>query len=353
MKLQLFLFLSILVLAASYPAQAHHAANANFIVTESTEIEGYVKEFSFKNPHVTIIVTATDEDGNEKEWIATGPAVSPFRSIWGWTEDMLEEGQYVRLIGRKARFGGPMILMEREDIEAGSLHEIDPVDGSIVRVLYGEAAARPAPVAAIPATLPNGLPNLSGSWRGGGGGGPGSNPWAGMKLNAAGQTYQNNYDPGTMDLAYTECAPQGLIRMVTNGQRLGITQHDDYLLIDQELDGSQRIVYLDGREPATNELTPLGHSVGRYEGDTLIIETNQLLGGPTGPRGNVLTDQVTVVERYTRADSGEESALQLEVSISDPGHLAEPWVSSLRKTLTADTEFVVADCRVPVLTSSD
>jgi hypothetical protein len=246
-----------------------------------------------------------------------------------------------------------MILMEREDIEAGSLLEISPVDGSIVRVLYGDAPEPAPPVASIPLTLANGLPNFSGSWRGGSRGGPGSNPWAGIKLNEAGQTYQDNFDPGTMDLAYTECAPQGLIRMVYAGQRLGITQHDDYLLIDQETDGSQRIIYLDGREPTSNELTPMGHSVGRYEGDTLIVETDRLLGGPTGPRGNVLTDQVTVLETYRRADSGTESAVQLEVSITDPGHLSEPWVSSLRKTLTADSEFVVADCRIPVLTDPD
>jgi hypothetical protein len=125
MKNRIFLPIAMLLITIMSPVQAHHAATATFDTSQTTEIEGYVKEFSFRNPHITIRLAVTDENGVEKDWVATAPAVAGFRR-WGWTQDMLEEGQYVRLVGRASRFGRPMILIERGDIEGGKLLELNP-----------------------------------------------------------------------------------------------------------------------------------------------------------------------------------------------------------------------------------
>ena len=85
-------FFAILIAALiACPAHAHHAATASFIRSESVEIEGYIKEFRFINPHVTIVLMVTDDKGAVREWVATAPAVAGFRR-WGWTRNMLEEG---------------------------------------------------------------------------------------------------------------------------------------------------------------------------------------------------------------------------------------------------------------------
>ena len=94
----------------SFPANAHHAASAAFITTETVEIEGYVDEFVFKNPHVNIIMTVVD-NGNATPWMVTAPATAAMRR-WGWTEDTLQEGQFIRVHGNPSRDGGSMILLE-------------------------------------------------------------------------------------------------------------------------------------------------------------------------------------------------------------------------------------------------
>jgi hypothetical protein len=337
-----------LVIASS--AHAHHAATATFITTESTEIEGYVTEFRFANPHVTIKLMVTDDSGVEREWMATAPAVAGFRR-WGWTRDMLEEGQYVRLAGRKARHDGPMILIERADIEGGSLLELDPSDGSLVRILEGPKPNQtPDDLVIPPLELDDGRPNLSGTWLAAA---PGSGPARTFPtLSVVGQALQDNFD-AKLDPAFTHCAPPGLVRSLTGIQSVRVTQNDDYVLLEQEGDSSRRLVYLDGRAAKSSEKSRLGNSAARYEGDALIIETTQLLGNTTSGAGNELSDRMTTIERYERADNADHAALQMTLTISDPKHLDDVWEAQWRKLQTHDYTFAETDCQLPVLASAD
>jgi hypothetical protein len=98
---------------------------------------------------------------------------------------------------------------------------------------------------------------------------------------------------------------------------------------------SWRVVYMDGRpHPPANELRPtyLGHSIGRWDGDTLVIDTvgfneKQWLVGayPT-------TEQLHLIERISRPDL---RTLSYEVTIDDPGVYTRPW--SGKWTITATT----------------
>ena len=350
MKTRIFLPIVLLLITAICPVQAHHAAAATFDTFQTTEIEGYVKEFSFRNPHITIRLAVTDENGAESEWVATAPAVAGFRR-WGWTDAMLEEGQYVRLVGRASRLGRPMILIERADIEGGKLLELNPTDGSLVRILEGPKPDQ-TPDLTIPAlTLADGLPNLSGTFLAlaPGSGGPRENP----QFNADGQALQEAFDPATDDIAFTECAVRGYIRGVAANQSVRITQKEDYVLIEQEGDSSQKLIYLDARAASSDEHTLRGHSTARYDGDTLVVNTTQLLAGLTNGRGNALSNQVTIEERYRRADDEEHAALELNVTFTDPGHLTAPWHAGWRKLMVTDYQFAETECQLPVLANSN
>jgi hypothetical protein len=340
---------TLIVMIAS-SANAHHAASATFITTESTEIEGYITEFRFVNPHVTIKLMVADENGEQREWIATAPAVAGFRR-WGWTKEMLEEGQFVRLVGRKARHDGPMILIERADIEGGSLLELDPSDRSLVRILEGPKPDQTPADLIIPSLkLVDGRPNLSGTWLAAA---PGSGPPRSFpELNASGQALQDRFEP-KLDPAYTLCAAPGLIRSLTGIQSVRITQNTDYVILEQEGDASRRLVYLDGRTAKSAEKTRFGHSVARYEGSALIIETKQILGNTTSGAGNELSDQTTTIERYERADDDGHAALQMVLTISDPGHVLGVWEAKWRKLQTHDYTFAETDCQIPVLSSTN
>ena len=312
-------FFAAFLLAA--PAQAHDAWAAVF-TDEYTEIEGYVTEYNFKNPHVNIMLSVTGEDGAETEWMATGPAAPPFRR-WGWSEETVEVGQYLRLRGRTSRTGAPMIVLVGDDIQAGTFLELDPANGSVIRAVMGTVAenAGPATPFTLPLTLEDDRPNFTGMWLGGPRDGRPPPPF-----NDAGAALQADFD-ALDDPAFATCSDPGLVRQIAfTPHPMRVTQYEDRVVFEYEEHGGRRVIHLDGRSPETAEHTRFGHHVARYEGDTLVIESSQLLANLANGGGNAITDRTTTVETYRRADDPELGAvIEMSMEITDPGHLTEPW----------------------------
>ncbi len=88
---------------------------------------------------------------------------------------------------------------------------------------------------------------------------------------------------------------------------------------------SWRVVYMDGREhPAGDDVRPtyLGHSVGHWEGDTLVIDTVNINEKQWVTGNFPSTDQLHLIERIKRPALG---SLDYDVTIDDPGAFTEPW----------------------------
>jgi hypothetical protein len=88
-----------------------------------------------------------------------------------------------------------------------------------------------------------------------------------------------------------------------------------------------REIYMDGRaHPAKDKLQGtswLGHSVGRYEGDTLVVDVTGFNEGTwLDYYGHPHTHQMHVVERWTRPNKNQ---LRYEARIDDPGAYTAPW----------------------------
>lgn len=103
-----------------------------------------------------------------------------------------------------------------------------------------------------------------------------------------------------------------------------------YILI--ELMNTFRQIFLDGRShPADLDPTWYGHSIGRYEKDTLVIDT---IGYNDKSwfdnRGMPHTDRLHTIERWTRVDAGH---LATEVMVDDPGAYARPFTVTFQATL--------------------
>lgn len=331
-------------------AQAHHSAQAAF-TTNVIEVEGYVTEFNFTNPHVNIFFDVTDESGETTQWQATTSAANLLRRQ-GWTADTIEPSQYLRISGRETRDGSPMILI-------ADIVELDPTDRSLVRNVQGESDYdEPARIASLPLTLSDGRPNLSGAWtmgRGGVGmgggmgmgmGGPPGNRTP-LPFNDVGTAMQARFDP-VSDPA-VNCESPGLVRQSgSTPHPIRVTQTDDQVILAYEEYGGRRVIDIEGRGPQSDALTRMGHSVAHYDGDTLVIETTQLLGNYTGPQGNPLSDQTVTVETYRRMDDPNIGAvLAMEMVVTDPGHLTAPWTVTWQKFYTPGYEFIEVDCRVP------
>jgi hypothetical protein len=103
-----------------------------------------------------------------------------------------------------------------------------------------------------------------------------------------------------------------------------IERGGEHVLLRDEYWEQTRVVYLDGRgHPPPSERTPLGHSVGRFEGDVLVVETTNFSDNVWGTaRGIPSGAQKRVRERYRLSDGG--ATLTIDFTIEDPEYLTEP-----------------------------
>jgi hypothetical protein len=86
----------------------------------------------------------------------------------------------------------------------------------------------------------------------------------------------------------------------------------------------------------------MGYSVGRWDGDTLVVESVGFHAGTWLDRdGHPHTEKLRTVERYRRPNVGN---LEVEVTFSDPGAYARPWTVRTSATYAADTEMLEWVC---------
>ncbi len=139
------------------------------------------------------------------------------------------------------------------------------------------------------------------------------------------------------------CLPQGVPRLGGAPAPWKIVQTPDLIVIIYEAFGLWRQVFLDGRRLA-DDVNPtwLGYSTGRWEGDTLVVDTRGFNGRAWLDQvGKPSTDQLHVVERYTRHNVGQ---MDVEITIDDPGAYTSPWTVTQRVRLQADTELLEFVC---------
>jgi hypothetical protein len=123
-----------------------------------------------------------------------------------------------------------------------------------------------------------------------------------------------------------------------------IVQAPKETLIVYEIDSLHRQVFMDGRKfPSTFEFPAyLGYSVGRWEGDTLVIETRGFNDRtPIDAMGHPRSEAMHVTERYHRRDFGH---LDTELTFADPQMYTRPFTVKIGYVLVADNDIFEMDC---------
>lgn len=148
-------------------------------------------------------------------------------------------------------------------------------------------------------------------------------PWQGW----AREAYEFRQASLTKDDPHTRCKPSGGPRMFHTPYGFEILQlmdSQELLFLQVGAPHSWRRVHMDGRpHPANPEPTWFGHSVGRWEGDTLVIDTVGFNDKFWMTREGVPhTTQLHLVERFTRTNF---YTLEYLVTVDDPGAYTAPW----------------------------
>jgi hypothetical protein len=141
------------------------------------------------------------------------------------------------------------------------------------------------------------------------------------------------------------CLPMGITQFHMHGQPRKVLQTPHLLAIIYEANYGLRYIYTDGRSlPPQGEPQPwwYGYSVGRWEGDELVVETNNLRDdGWLDVRGSPLTDQARIVERFRRPTYGK---VEIDITIEDPKAYTKPFTVRVNQQVSPDDEIIEFVC---------
>jgi hypothetical protein len=124
------------------------------------------------------------------------------------------------------------------------------------------------------------------------------------------------------------------------GNGLRIVQAPGVVAISHEMIHEARIVPLDRRPPSDNFHSYMGYSAGRWEGDSLVIETRGFTN-KTALAGTRHTDKLHVVERLTRT---AEDTITYEATVTDPDTWTAPWKVSVPLTTQPGYQVFPYEC---------
>ena len=139
------------------------------------------------------------------------------------------------------------------------------------------------------------------------------------------------------------CLPQGVPKINSAPVPFRIVQTEKLVVLVYEAFNLWRQVHLDNREFG-DDLNPswMGYSKGRWEGDTLVVETRGLNGKQWLDHGGLpASDKLTVIERFRRPSYGR---LEIELTINDPTYYTKPWNATTTAQLNPSTELFEFIC---------
>ena len=143
------------------------------------------------------------------------------------------------------------------------------------------------------------------------------------------------------------CLPMGVMQLDSHPYPKKIIQTPAELILIYEGSGTTvREVFLDGRPLPGKDAEPWwnGYSIGRWEGDTLVVETSGFMDdGWLDVRGSPFTSAGKLTERFRRPNYG---SLEIVVTIDDPTAYTKPFTATVYNRLMPDSqlsEFVCVD----------
>ena len=139
------------------------------------------------------------------------------------------------------------------------------------------------------------------------------------------------------------CKPAGAVRLLTFPPYRKFIQLPGLFVILSERDVTYRQIFLDGR-PLPDDPAPTfnGYSTGKWEGDTLVVQTNGLREGTWIDRsGSTISEAAKMTERFRRVNYGQ---LDIDLTIDDPKVYTKPFTVTLSQRIVLDTDLLDYHC---------
>ena len=347
--------------------QAHHGTGL-FEVTKDVEYSGTLTEMELVNPHSYMHFEVGGPDGKPFAIRCEMRAAMLIRRS-GWSPEMFVPGSHVEIKGHPHRTDPHACYLEsftlNEAAEIGRNDQISSTNGPV------DNSDRPL-------RLASGEPNLSGDWAveqavl--------TAPPSGGRGDMIPRSQREAYAAGTITLAeirqmnptprpvYTEAGKAAADKFemwsVKDNPRLSckptsviydwsfdwpvnrITQTttaagEKVVVLDYGLYSFTRTIHMDASHPADLKPSAFGHSIGKWEGDTLVVDSMGFEAGVLAPP-TLSSEQLHTVERFTLDPA--TMSIHREYSAVDPVYLAGPYEGA-DTVFISETPFVMEGCK--------
>ena len=161
-------------------------------------------------------------------------------------------------------------------------------------------------------------------------------PWAAEVTKKRTQNYG-------MDDPISHCLPGGVVKSLTIPLFRKFIQIPGLLVILNEVGASYRQIFSDGRAlPEIDQPTFNGYSVGKWDGDTLVVQTIGFKDQMWLDRnGSPMSDAARITERFRRPTFGK---MEIEITVDDPKVYTKPWTVTVNQIIVVDTELIDYIC---------
>lgn len=288
-----------------------HHANTNYDESNKVSIAGTIVKYEWHNPHVYLYIEETLETGEKITWSVEGQPPSILRRM-GWTKKTVQVGDKIKVNGSPGKNPKRKTLL---------LETLEKPDESILDIQFPSIIASLSQGDAINKKEVDGF---NGTWV--------------TKLDM--QLMMKFMNPATLPLSekgrvaqesFVETRDSPIINCIANPPPMQmwisdikfIEVNENTVIIRGEFDASERTIYLNEKSHDNAKPSNLGHSIGHFDKDTLVIDTTHFTPHRSGNAGGVTSGSQKVLRERLTLDK-ENSRLLYSFEVEDPEYLDSP-----------------------------
>lgn len=320
MQLRHYLFSGLALAAVTAEVHAHHSY-AEYDDTRMEEIEGTLVRAAMQNPHARFGVQGVDKEGRPITWDLESTSLN-------WLQRLQVPPEVFR-IGSRVKFAGWPSKRSPERMYALNILAADGREVLLFRTAvprwssttigFGAEQAQSfyaVGVATDAVSLfrvwASVLDEPTMSFR----------PTAALVLTEAAHAAVAALDP-LSDSSIEGCTPKGMPRLMSQPPPMELIDRGAIIQLRMEEYDTIRTIHMsDAGDPESQPRTPLGYSVGRWDGTTLVVETTRVSANRLNANGVPIGTRARFVERF--APTADGSRLDYTLDVTDPEYLAQP-----------------------------
>jgi hypothetical protein len=307
-----------------FGATAHHSFAATFDVAVVEELEGEIMSVQWQNPHVLFTLRGMDGQGQETIFEIESHSLSIMRRM-DIPPEVLRVGDTVRVAGHPARRSNDAMFVLNALLPGGQEVVFDPFGQErwaenigtteVWQATEDDAVAQQSGIFRVWSTTlsdPAAFPfpeafDLSLIDR--------------YPLTESARASIVAFDPVT-DIPTLNCAPKGMPAIMEQPYPMEIVDQGGEILLRLEEYDTTRTIHMDQSADSDGPSSRLGYSIGRWEGNTLVVETTRLNWPHFNTVGVPLSSNAEIIERFIPINDG--TRLNYELIVTDPATFTEP-----------------------------